>query len=89
MKYIVNKCLLSKLDKWSADVGRRHEKSATCLSKLHIYLKKKSIITISDGGVHISKTYSFSSCLNVRSIPYPPPSPPPPLTKRKKLPDTQ
>ena len=53
IRYIVNKSLLSKLDKWSDDAGGRHKKSATCLSQLHIHFKKKvSTMLVSDFGTY-------------------------------------
>lgn len=45
MRYIVNKCLLSKFDKWSDDAEGRHnstkKKSATCLISCTCSRKKK------------------------------------------------
>lgn len=60
MRYIVNKCLLSKPDKWPDDAEGRHEKSATCLNKLHMHKKKKKKVAtmlISDCRIHSMKLF--------------------------------
>lgn len=74
MRYIVNKCILCKLDKWSDDVERRHEKSTTCLSCTSTKRKKKRNITmpVSDCGTQNGKSYLLPSWLHVKFIPYPP-----------------
>lgn len=88
--YIVNKCILCKLDKWSDDVERRHEKIYN-LSKLYItpptQKEKKRNITmpVSDCGTQNGKSYLFPNCLNVKFIPYPPQPPKRQKEERKSL----
>lgn len=89
MRYIVNKCLLSKPDKWPDDAEGRHEKSATCLNKLHMHKKKKKKSSYNAYFRLQNPQYEviwFLAALNAKSILYHPP-PPQKKERKKKVPN--